>query len=234
MLTVPEPIRTIVPNKGPSISIVAAMTTDYVIGIANKLPWKLSMDLKRFRDLTLNHTVIMGRKTWDSIGRPLPKRRNVVVTRAGISLPSGCRSVASLDEAIRICQPDEQIFVIGGGELYRLALPLATKLHLTLIETHELKLPLFTPFEGDAYFPPIPPFEWAIERLGRRNVARPKGRPAPIPFRSVYFRFVDLVRIHAPSAEPYKEPSSGARFDLNVFEKRRRARGTRRADPISA
>jgi len=195
----------------PRVALVAAMTTENVIGVANRLPWTLSADLKRFRALTLHHCVVMGRRTYESIGVPLPNRTNIVVSRGGF-VASECISASSLLDALRRCPVNEATFVIGGGELYLQAMPYASRIYLTLIEAHEKKLPLFTPFEGDAYFPQIDPGEWAISRLGRRNVARPKGRAAPVAFRSVYFRFIDFVRIKQPSAR--SDDTEHQKFDL--------------------
>ena len=222
-----EPRRSIgtppVTQSGPTISLVVAMTVDYIIGVANQLPWKLSADLKRFRALTVNHAVIMGRKTHESIGKRLPDRRNIIVTRGGSQSSIDGETASSLEEAVIRCSNDNQIFVIGGGALYRQALPLATRIFLTLIEPHEMKLPLFNQFEGDAYFPRIDPSEWVITRLGRRNVARPKGRPAPISRRSVYFRFIDLTRIRESTIHTYSS-TAVEQFDLEAFSSLRRTR----------
>jgi dihydrofolate reductase len=119
------------------ISIIAAVAHGGVIGAAGGIPWKHSPDMRRFRALTMGHPVIMGRKTWDSVGRPLPGRLNIVVTRNPYStLSQGQQIAASLEHAINIAQslhPDVEPFVIGGADLYRLALPLATRIELTKV-----------------------------------------------------------------------------------------------------
>lgn len=129
----------------PSISLIAAMTTnDRVIGLNNHMPWHMPADLKHFKQITQNKPVIMGRKTFDSIGRPLPKRRNLVISRnTTLSLP-GCDTFTSLDAAIEAVKQAPEIMIIGGSEIYRQALPLASRLYLTFID---IKL------EGDAFFP---------------------------------------------------------------------------------
>jgi len=209
----------LVARAQPHVALVAAMTTEYIIGIANTLPWILSADLKRFRNLTTDHCLVMGRKTYESIGHPLRDRRNVIVSRGGFSPPLGCEVASTLDEAFACCRTGETIFVIGGGELYRQAIPRADRIYLTLIDLHEKKLPLFNPFEGDAYFPSIDPAEWAIERLGRRNVARPRGKPAPIPLRSVYFRFIDMVRIKDGLGQVGRQALSNEKFQIEAYER---------------
>lgn len=129
----------------PKISIIVALGHNRVIGKDGKIPWHVSEDLKRFKRLTTGHAVVMGRKTYESIGKPLPNRTNIVITR-GVSSPAGCIAVHSLDEALaraREVEKDE-IFVIGGGEIYRQAIGLADKLYLTVVHKE---------FEGDAFFP---------------------------------------------------------------------------------
>lgn len=127
--------------------MVAAMDRNRVIGVDGGLPWRLPDDLKRFRRLTEGGTVVMGRKTYEAIGRPLPNRRNVVVTRQkGFSTP-GCEVVGRLEEAL-----SDGVFVIGGGEIYTQALPRAGVMELTFVE---VELP-----RGDAWFPEWNPAEW--------------------------------------------------------------------------
>lgn len=135
----------------PRICLIAAIAANRVIGRNNALPWRLPADLKRFKALTMGHPVVMGRKTYASIGRPLPGRRNLVITRnRGYSAP-GCEIVHSLDEAIAACRGAQDIFIIGGAELYRESLPLAHSLEFTEIHAE---------FEGDATFPQFPPERW--------------------------------------------------------------------------
>ncbi len=121
-----------------AVQLVAALDRNRCIGKQGALPWHFPEDLRHFRQLTTGHCVIMGRKTFDSIGRPLPKRRNIVVTRNRASLSeraTGIEVATSLDEALRFASAsDSEPFVIGGEQLYRLALPLATHLHLTFVD----------------------------------------------------------------------------------------------------
>jgi dihydrofolate reductase len=146
--------------------IIAAMTDDRVIGSANALPWRIPEDLKHFKTSTLNHAVIMGRKTFESVGVALPKRRNIVVTRRAIDVP-GIETVRTLDEAIALARTtDPEPFVIGGGELYRAALPLATKLVITWIHRT---------VEGDTTFPEIDFKEW-------RETSRRRGEEPDVEF----------------------------------------------------
>jgi dihydrofolate reductase len=137
----------------PVITLLAAVARNGVIGIDNRLPWHLPADLKHFKALTLGHTVIMGRKTWESLPakfRPLPGRRNIVVTRDPSYRAEGAVVAQSLPAAIAAAGNDEA-FVIGGAELYAAALPLADRLQLTEIDAA---------FEGDTWFPAIDPDHW--------------------------------------------------------------------------
>lgn len=126
------------------LCLIAAVAGNGVIGRDNGLPWRLPDDLKHFKALTLGHPVLMGRKTWESLGRPLPGRENLIVTRNLAYQASACRVVHSLPEALAACAGKALAFVIGGGELYAQALPLADTLYLTEVQTA---------VEGDAYFP---------------------------------------------------------------------------------
>ena len=127
------------------LALIAAVARNGVIGKDGALPWHVSEDLKHFKKTTDGHVIIMGRKTHDSIGRPLPKRRNIVVTRqTGTRFP-GCEAAHSLDEAIALARTtDDCPFIIGGTSLYEEGLPLATELHLTTIDED---------VAGDTYFP---------------------------------------------------------------------------------
>ena len=118
----------------PRLSIIVAMAKNRTIGINNTLPWRCPEDLKHFKALTMGHHMIMGRKTFDSIGKPLPGRTTVVVTRNQNLKIEGCIIAHSLNEAIAACAGDDEIFVVGGAELYAQALPLADKLYLTEIQ----------------------------------------------------------------------------------------------------
>jgi dihydrofolate reductase len=135
----------------PCVSLIVAMARNRVIGINNTLPWHLPADLKHFRTLTMGHHIVMGRKTWESIGKPLPGRTSVVVTRNPDYAAPGVIVVNSLQAAIAACGDDAEIFIIGGAELYRQAIALADRIYLTEIAAD---------IRGDAYFPEFNPGEW--------------------------------------------------------------------------
>ncbi len=131
------------------VSLVAAVARGGVIGHDGTIPWRLPEDLRHFRELTTGHPVVMGRRTWDSLPdrfRPLPGRRNVVVTRDPAWHAAGAERAASLDDALRRLQELPHVFVVGGGQLYAAALPLADELLLTEVDVL---------VEGDAFFPPF-------------------------------------------------------------------------------
>ena len=135
----------------PSLALIFAVASNGTIGVDGALPWRLPDDLKRFRALTVGHSVIMGRKTWDSLPRALPHRQNIVVTRDRSLQAPGADVVHSLDEALdRVALPPPA-FCIGGAELYRLALPRADRLYLTEIARD---------FEGDVRLPALDPAQW--------------------------------------------------------------------------
>lgn len=133
--------------------LVAAASENNVIGKKNKLPWKLPTDLKHFKDVTMGKPVIMGRKTFESIGKALPGRRNIIVTRQAGFKAEGCDIVDSLKKAFRLAEHEKQdeACVIGGGEIYRQALPTADIIYFTRVHTTT---------EGDVTFPEISGFEW--------------------------------------------------------------------------
>lgn len=136
------------------ISIIAAMAENGVIGRGGQLPWHLSADLKRFKRLTMDHTIIMGRKTWESIGRPLPGRRMVVITRQYDYQAEGVTVARNFEDALALARAagDTEAFIIGGAEIYRLALPLADRLYMTLV---------LAEVAGDTKFPEIDLETWA-------------------------------------------------------------------------
>ncbi|TSC74908.1 MAG: dihydrofolate reductase [Parcubacteria group bacterium Gr01-1014_30] len=134
-----------------TISLIAALAKNRVIGKDNKLPWNLPADLKHFRDLTSGKSMIMGQKTFESIGRALPGRANIVLTRDKSFKPKGCVVAYSIDEALKAAGDVEEVMVIGGGNVFSQFLPLAHKMYLTLID-HD--------FEGDAYFPEFDRADW--------------------------------------------------------------------------
>jgi dihydrofolate reductase len=138
------------------VSIVVAMTPERLIGAGGKLPWHVPEDLKRFRALTTGHTIVMGRKTLDSIGKPLPKRRNIVISRnANPPAVPGVEWVPSLDAAIANAQAagDQELFILGGSEIYRQAIDRADRMHITYIH-------LSPPPTGDTYFPAWDASQW--------------------------------------------------------------------------
>jgi dihydrofolate reductase len=135
----------------PHLCLLAALASNGVIGAAGRLPWHVPADLKRFKALTLGHPVIMGRRTWASIGKALPGRRNIVVTRQAGFVAAGADVAASLEASIELCKDAPLVFVIGGAELYAAALPIADSLELTEIDA---------PFEGDTTFPPFDRDAW--------------------------------------------------------------------------
>src|SRR5579859_3094142 len=126
------------------------MAKDRVIGANNKLPWHLSDDLKRFKALTMGHTIIMGRRTYESIGRPLPGRNNVVISRQSNLVLPGVRVVSTIEQAVERASSGEA-FIIGGADIYRESLPKAQRILLT--EVHGA-------FEGDTFFPLLSPNDW--------------------------------------------------------------------------
>ncbi|MGB9130469.1 MAG: dihydrofolate reductase [Thiobacillus sp.] len=131
-------------QKKPRISVIAALAKNRVIGIENRLPWRLPEDLAHFKALTLNHPILMGRKTFESLGRPLPGRTNIVITRNPDYKPEGCLVAASISAAIALCTDADEIFFIGGADLYAQAIPLADRLYLTEVDVEAA---------GDAWFP---------------------------------------------------------------------------------
>lgn len=162
------------------ISLVAALDRNRAIGKGNALPWRLPDDLKRFKALTLGKPVLMGRKTAQSLGRVLPGRTNLVLTRSGTVPFEGMRAVESVDAAIALAHQESasELCVIGGGEIYALCLPLAQRLYLTHVDTL---------VEGaDAFFPAFDPDQWAVTA---RESHPADGRHA------LAFEFVDYTRL---------------------------------------
>ncbi len=157
------------------VSIIVAIAANGTIGSNNSLLWHITEDLRYFRQTTSGHAVVMGRKTYDSIGRPLPNRHNVVITRQDIEI-EGCSVVHSLEQALELLAAEEEIFIIGGGEIYSAALPLADKLYLTRVQW---------PYEGDTKFPTWDEAEWDLIR----SINFESGAEFPHPFSfEVYYR----------------------------------------------
>lgn len=132
-------------------SIVAAMDANQLIGHNNQLPWHLPADLKHFKQVTMGKPILMGRNTYESIGRPLPGRHNVVISRNPALKIEGCSVCASIDAAFELCADDAEVCLIGGASLYQQVLGLADRLYLTRIDAE---------FEGDAWFPEIDLSQW--------------------------------------------------------------------------
>jgi len=131
------------------ISIIVAKATNNAIGKDNCLLWHISQDLKRFKALTLSHPIVMGRKTFESIGRPLPGRRNIVISRNFSH--DGVEVASSLQEALLMCKDDEEVFITGGGQIYKQAIDIADRLYITDV---------FCEPEADTYFPEIDLSKW--------------------------------------------------------------------------
>lgn len=158
-----------------SIAIIVAMAGNRTIGVNNTLPWRCPADLKHFKTLTMGHHMIMGRKTFDSIGKPLPGRTTVVVTRNPALQIPGCVMAGSLPEALAACAGDAQIFIVGGAEIYAQALPLADTLCITEIRES---------VAGDAHFPAFGDDDW--EEIAREP--QQQSEPQPLSFDFVTYR----------------------------------------------
>jgi dihydrofolate reductase len=142
------------PLQGLGLSIAVAVGENFAIGKNNELLWHMPADLKFFKQTTSGHTVVMGRKTFDSVGRPLPNRRNIVITRDTELKIEGVEVVNSLDEALAVTKTEEKpVFIVGGAEIYRQALPKTHTLYLTTIHHH---------FDADTFFPEIDRNEWKV------------------------------------------------------------------------
>ena len=139
------------PHK-PTLSLIWAMADNRVIGIENRLPWKLPADMKWFRENTMGKPIIMGRLTFESFGaKPLPGRRNIIISRNPTYAADGIESCNSLEEALKATQDNDEVMIIGGMSLYQQALPLAERLYMTLVHTN---------VEGDAWFPEFDLQHW--------------------------------------------------------------------------
>lgn len=155
-------------QRAPRLAIIVARARNGVIGRDNALPWHLPEDLRHFKRTTTGHAVLMGRRTHESIGRPLPGRRNLVVSRTPGYAPAGVEVFASLPEALNACGSDEEVFVIGGAQLYDAALPLADRAIVTEIDID---------VEGDARFPALdaPPLQQAWQPVAREEARSADG-----------------------------------------------------------
>ncbi len=160
-------------NK-PKLSLIAAMANNRVIGKDNKIPWHLPADLQHFKTITMSKPIVMGRKTYESIGRPLPGRQNVVISRNKKFIAGGCDVVESLNAAINLLSDKDEIMIIGGGFLYSQTIDKANKLYLTFINLE---------IEGDSYFP-------EYQHLNLRERHREKHLPDG---KNIYaYEFVDF------------------------------------------
>jgi dihydrofolate reductase len=157
-------------QKFMTISIIVAIAQNNAIGKNNQLLWLMPNDLKHFREITLGRTIIMGRKTFDSVGKPLPKRRNIVVTRREIQIP-GCEVVKSINDGIDLCKNEDEIFIGGGAEIYRQAMDKTDRIYLTIIH-HD--------FEADTFFPEIDYAQW--DETSREYYEPDDKNPYPYSF----------------------------------------------------
>jgi len=155
------------------VSIIAAVADDRVIGRGNDLPWRLPADLARFKRLTLGHHLLMGRKTWESIGRPLPGRTTVVISRRQPELPAGVLLAAGIDQALDLARAagEDEAFIAGGAEIYRQTLGRADRLYLTRVDAR---------VAGDSRFPPWDAAAWRL--VSRQDRPADGTNPLPLSF----------------------------------------------------
>lgn len=166
------------------ISVIAAMSQNRVIGRDGSLPWHLPTDLARFKSITTGHTVIMGRKTFESVGKPLPNRRTIIITRNNDYQCADVFIAHSLDEALDHAAHEDEIFILGGETVYRIALPRADRLYLTIIHAT---------IEGDTYFPNLDFDDWKLVEDERHEIDE----------RHAYaFSFRRYERASTPPAQP--------------------------------
>ena len=151
--------------KTKEITIIAAVSENNVLGKNNKLIWHIPNDLKRFKKLTLGHSVIMGRKTFESIARPLPQRKNIILTRNKNYKAKGAVIAHNVKEALNFCENDNQPFIIGGGEIYKLFMSISNKIELTRIHKS---------YDGDAFFPEILEEKWKLVNSKKNNLNETK------------------------------------------------------------
>lgn len=146
------------------LSIIAAMSENYVIGKENQLPWHLPADLKHFKNITWGKPILMGRKTYESIGKPLPGRRNIIITRNPEFQAEGCEITHSLEQALSLVKDSAEVMVIGGAQLFAQALPQASRMYLTIIHHY---------FDGDCFFPHWDAKQW--QEVEREDFAAGEG-----------------------------------------------------------
>lgn len=160
-----------------TVSLIAAMDRNRVIGMNNKMPWHLPADLKHFKRVTVGKPIVMGRNTYDSLGRPLPGRLNIVLSRQADLRIEGCEVVSSVEDALKLAGDVDEVMIIGGANLYRQTIDLADKLYLTYIDEK---------FEGDTFFPEVNPAMWQIDSE-EKHYADEKNR--------YDYRFVNYSRL---------------------------------------
>lgn len=167
----------------PTFSAVVAMAENRVIGNNNQLPWHLPADLQHFKAITLHHAILMGRKTYQSIGRALPQRLNLVLTRQDNFIAPGCTVVTSLTQALEQARAQQmgEIFIIGGAEIFVALMPQITRIYLTIVH-HD--------FSGDAYFPLLNEHEW--EEISREYHAADAANPFAYTFKKLERRHAAL------------------------------------------
>lgn len=162
------------------ISMVVAASTNNVIGRDGGLPWHIPEDLKHFKAITLGHPIVMGRRTFESIGRALPGRVNIVLTTRTDCVADGCAIVRSPAAALAAAGDADEVMIIGGGQVYSLFLPMADRIYMTRVETE---------IEGDTFFPALPANEWRVSS---------EERFPPSPEREHAFSFQNLERMAPP------------------------------------
>ena len=148
-----------------TVTMVVAIGENNAIGKNNELLWYLPKDLRHFKTITSGHTVIMGRKTYESVGKPLPKRRNIIITRNTELTVDGVEVVHTIEDALELCKSDEEVFIIGGAEIYKMAMKHTDKIFLTVV--HES-------FEADAFFPEIDRNLW-VETAAEKHLPDEKN-----------------------------------------------------------
>jgi dihydrofolate reductase len=165
-----------------TVSLIAAVASNRVIGTQGSMPWRIPGDLRRFKRLTMGHPVIMGRSTFLSLGKPLPGRINIVLTQDPSLRIPGCTVVHSREEALRAAESGpEEVFVIGGASVYALFLPLAARMYITWVDAE---------VPGDTLFPEVAWDQWRV----LRETAGPAAGPGPAAPAVLPYRFVDYVR----------------------------------------
>lgn len=156
------------------VSMVVAASTNSVIGRGGELPWHISEDLKHFKSVTMGHPIIMGRLTWESIGRPLPGRQNIVISTRADFQAEGCTVVSSPAEALRAAGDADEVMVIGGGQIYELFMPVAERIYMTRVDAE---------IDGDTFFPVLDPDEWRV--VASESYSAGEGREYGFSFQTL-------------------------------------------------